>query len=698
MTTLWIDQETYSETPIKNGLYRYLDDAEVMIVTWAIDNGPVRIEDLTANPVSTDLQLAILEADEVVAHNAMFDRGTKLLRHIPIDRWRCTMAQAMAHSLPGGLDKLCEILQVPLDQAKRKEGKELVRLFCMPRPKNSKLRRATRETHPAEWARFLLYAGNDILAMREVRKRMPNWNYKGAELALWHLDQKINDRGFAVDLELAEAALRSTDAEKLRLAQATHDHTDGEVASATQRDAMLQHILAEYNVLLPDMTSSTLERRIADPDLPDGLKELLRIRLQATTTSTSKYKALINAQTGGRLRGTLQFCGAGRTGRWAGRTFQPQNLSRVPKYLKRQWEEAVATIKAGIVDLVYDNPMEVMGSLVRGCIIAPPGRKLVVADLANIEGRVLAWLAGEEWKLQAFRDYDTIIGLDAQGEPLRLGEDLYKLAYAKAFGVRVEDVDDDGDRQKGKVMELALGFGGGVGAFLTFAAAYGIDLEEMAREAWHTLPDALRREAEEFYEWTLKQKRPTFGLSREAFVTCDTFKRAWRAAHPRTVALWHGLEEAAINAVENPGTTFTARTAKVRRDGAWLRIAGPSGRCLCYPQPKVTDGKLSYMGVSQYSRQWTRIPTYAGKLAENYTQFMARNTMAANMPAIDAAGYSLILTIHDEILTETPDVAEFNVAEFNVAGLAAMMSAVPPWAEGLPLAAAGFEAARYRKE
>lgn len=219
------------------------------------------------------------------------------------------------------------MLGVPQDKAKDKEGKALIQLFCKPRPKNSKLRRATSKTHPEEWRRFVAYAGLDIEAMREVYKRLPKWNYQGTELALWHRDQQINDRGVCMDVQLAQAAIEAVDQEQKRLAKRTQVMTDGEVQAATQRDALIKHIVESYGVELPDMQRSTLERRIADPDLPSAVKELLAIRLQASTTSTSKYKSLMKGvSSDGRLRGTLQFCGASRTGRWAGRLFQPQNL------------------------------------------------------------------------------------------------------------------------------------------------------------------------------------------------------------------------------------------------------------------------------------------------------------------------------------------------------------------------------------
>ena len=352
---LWIDCETYSETPINHGTYRYTADCEVMLVAWAVDDGEVWLEDLTAGADLSALLDAYSQADEVYAHNAMFDRNA-LARILPttsqsLYRWRCTMVQAMAHSLPGSLDKLSEILGLPADHAKLKTGRDLVNLFCKPRPANQKLRRATRETHPAEWDAFRVYAMRDIDAMRGVHARLPKWNWREQEIALWHLDQQINDRGFAVDLDLAQAAIRATDDEKALLAERAQDLTSGGVQSATQRDAMLAHVLAEYGVQLPDMTASTLERRIADPDLPDALRELLAIRLQATTSSTSKYRALVNGATDGRLRGTAQFCGASRTGRWAHRSFQPGNLPR-PTMEWVDIEAGIADLKAGVWGMV----------------------------------------------------------------------------------------------------------------------------------------------------------------------------------------------------------------------------------------------------------------------------------------------------------------------------------------------------------
>lgn len=590
------------------------------------------------------------------------------------------MVQALAHSLPGALGALCEVLGVPQDKAKDKEGKSLIQLFCKPRPKNSKLRRATSKTHPVEWQRFVAYAGLDIEAMREVYKRLPKWNYQGAELALWHRDQQINDRGVCMDVQLAQAAIEAVDLEQKQLAKRTQVMTDGEVQAATQRDAMIMHIVESYGVDLPDMQRSTLERRIADPDLPSPVKELLAIRLQASTTSTSKYKSLMKGiSSDGRLRGTLQFCGASRTGRWAGRLFQPQNLPR-PTLEQERIDEGIEALKSGCADLLFDNVMELTSSALRGCIMAPAGKKLVVSDLSNIEGRKLAWLAGEAWKLDAYRRYDE-----------GTGPDLYKLAYARAFNISHEDVTKY-QRQIGKVMELGLGFGGGVAAFLTFALVYGLDLEELATAALPNIPRDVQREAKSWYDESVKRKA-TYGLTERVFIACDSLKRLWRRAHPETCDFWFQLERTVRAAIATPKKTLYCGYMKVRRDGAWLRIQLPSGRALCYPSPSIEKGNITYMGINSYSRKWQRLKTYGGKLVENVTQAAARDVLAGNMPLIENAGYSIVLTVHDEVICEAPDSDNYTDA-----ALSSLLSTNPTWAPDIPLNAGGFEALHYRKE
>ncbi|CNE77304.1 DNA polymerase [Yersinia mollaretii] len=701
--TLWIDLETYSETPIRNGTHAYAADAEIMLIAWAIDNGPVSVHEFT-EPKNLPVPLYTALRDEnilIYAHNSQFDR-TVLRTHLKsykwpnvaardVTRWRDTMVKALAHGLPGSLSDLCDILGVEQDKAKDKAGKALIQLFCKPRAKNSAIRRATKHTHPDEWKRFIDYAGLDIEAMREIDKKLPVWNYQGNELALWHFDQRINDRGVQMDTVLAEAAVSAVEIEQKRLAVRTQDLTDNEVQAATQRDVLLKHIVEAFGVTLPDMQASTIQRRISDPDLPIELRELLAIRLQASTTSTSKYKTLLKGVSkDGRLRGTLQFCGASRTGRWAGRLFQPQNLPR-PVLDQETIDTGIEALKAGCADLLFDNVMELISSALRGCIVAPKGKKLVVSDLSNIEGRVLARLAGEEWKLQAFRDYDTIIGYDEEGEALREGPDLYKLAYARAFNISPDDVTKL-QRQIGKVMELGLGFGGGVAAFLTFALVYGLDLDELAKAALPNVPASIQREAQSWYQVSVKQKR-TYGLSEQVFIACDSLKRMWRNAHTETVSFWSEIENTVRRAIINPKQTFVCRKLKIRRDGSWLRIQLPSGRAVCYPGIRIEGDKISYMGVNTYSRKWQRLKTYGGKLAENVTQAAARDVMANNMPLIEARGYEITLTVHDEVLTEAPDTEQFTSDK-----LSELLATCPEWALDLPLSAGGFEAYHYRKE
>jgi DNA polymerase len=330
--------------------------------------------------------------------------------------------------------------------------------------------------------------------------------------------------------------------------------------------------------------------------------------------------------------------------------------------------------------------MQLTSDCIRGTIVAAPGKKLVVADLSNIEGRMLAWLAGEDWKLKAFRDFDN-------GD----GHDLYKVAYARSFNVDPADVGKGMKRQIGKVMELGLGYEGGVAAFITFAAVYKMDLAELADAVHSTADKSALARAYKMHEWAMKQAsmaKVAKSMPQNIYVACEVLKHAWREAHPATVALWAAAKDGVTDAINNPGITFDiGRHLKARRDAAWLRVRLPSGRYLCYLQPKVDDaGQISYMGVNQYTRQWTRIKTYGGKLIENADQASSRDILAANMLTIDER-YPIVLSVHDELLTETPDTDEFSSDE-----LAEMMATNPPWAKGLPLAAAGFEAYRYRKD
>ena len=556
-------------------------------------------------------------------------------------------------------------------------SRKLLMLFCKP---NKEGTFNTKHTHPAEWARFVQYGGLDVEAMREVHKRAPKWN-DDYEQAIWLADQRINARGFMVDTDFATAAVAQLQACSEAADDAVSEATAGAVESGRQVAALLSHILSEHGVALPDMTAATLERRLADPDLPDAVRELLALRQQSSKTSTSKYATLLRCvNADGRLRGTLTYSGAGRTQRWSGNRFQPHSLTRpvVGKLrgaaLKDEIAAGIRAVKAGVYDLVgtYPLPM-VLASAVRGCVVAPRGRMLTVGDYANVEGRGLAWLAGEEWKLQAFRDYDEVIG-----------PDLYKVAYSSSFGVPVEDVDDGTERQIGKVQELMLGYGGGVGAFVTGAATYKVDLGVLPGKAWPLVPEDVRQEARGMWEWAVSKRR-TLGLPQDVFQTCDAIKRLWRRRHPKTEALWGDLEEAFAQAVH--GRATTVGRLSFDRYKAWVRIRLPSGRYLSYPGAKVEGDKITYLGMNQYTRQWGSIGTYGGKLAENVTQALCRDLLAEALVDMEDKGYEPDLHVHDEGVAE-------NCTEDQLR--ASMLCA--RWTGGLPLAVATFTTDRYAKD
>lgn len=437
------------------------------------------------------------------------------------------------------------------------------------------------------------------------------------------------------------------------MASYTTQLTGGRVTSATQRDALLRYLREVRGLDLPDLTKKTVEELLSS-DIDPHARELLEIRQQASATSPAKFSALSDAaNSDGRLRGIIQFCGAARTGRDAGRIFQPQNLPR-PTLSAERVEVGIAAMKADCEDLLFDNVSELCASAVRGVLVAQEGRKLVIADLSNIEGRVLAWLAGEEWKLKAFRDFDN-----------GTGHDLYVMAYATAFDVTPEEVlenkksGDGSMRQIGKILELSMGYQGSVGAFAKMGGeAMGLEEKEVLR-----------------------------------------LVKAWRKANKRIQSFWYDIESAAKLAIDEPGTTSTAGLVEfdARKDKSgelWLRMRLPSGRYVCYFRPRVTDdGRILYEGVDQFTRQWKQMDTYGGKLVENLVQATARDVFMNGMSLAEENGYAVCIRVHDELVCETPDTDEWTAE-----GLSALMATNPSWSAGLPLAAAGFESYRYRKD
>ena len=449
---LFLDRETWCELDLKEvGTYRYAETAEDLLVSYAIDDGPVKVWDCTCEPMPDDLRQAMEEAPEVISHNAAFDKaihnGPKQahLPRIELTRWRCSMAQALSHALPASLGDLCTVLKVPEDQAKNKEGKKLIQLFTRPQPANRKVQRATRLTHPAEWESFKVYAADDITAMRECVRRMPTWNWDASAITEWHCDQRLNERGFQVDRELTRAGAQAAIVEKERIGVRFRELTRGVVERPSQREQFKAFVLSEFGVALEDTTKDTFTQMRKDPALDPRLAELMDLSMAANKTSTAKYARLDPmVSSDGRFRGVLQFAGAGRTRRWAGRGPQYQNLPSRGLPSAEAVEEYIACLKDGTHDLFFENLMLYGAAALRGTVVPSQGKKLEVADLSNIEGRVLSWLAGEQWKLSAFREYDA-----------GTGPDLYCITAVSIIGGDPWAVEKANRNVFGKVPDLA---------------------------------------------------------------------------------------------------------------------------------------------------------------------------------------------------------------------------------------------------
>lgn len=741
---LFLDTEIFSTCDLKKcGSYAYAEhpSTEIMITTFAIDDGPVMEWDATADPrMPRVLRRALREVCKqntksriVMQNGLLFDR--LLMRHcwgieIPVKNIIDTMICAYRLSLPGSLGALCRVLKISEDLAKDKAGKALIRRFCKPTPKNYKIRRYTRETHPEEWRRFLKYARSDISSMREVFYAMPTWGDTEKENEILAIDQAINDRGFYVDVALAESAVAAVKQHKLDLQREARAKYGG---SLTGKDFLpiLRDLAPAFDI--PNAQKGTLGDLLEDEDLPDAARALIEMRLGAASTASTKYDPLLRGlSSDGRRRGTTQYGGAKRTLRWAGKGFQPQNLARgaygdwkgdeFDKDGNVIWANYTGELTMGIRGLKRNRVSKAFdiaklcATTVRGCIIAAPGCKLVVADYSNVEGRGLAWISGEEATLNVFR----------------AGTDLYKTLAATVFCVSYDDVSKD-QRQIAKAMILGLGYGGGVAAFLTFAKNLGLDLDRLAHDLAGTFPDHIWKAARRGWEFARiqeknkrapkgkKAERPSYDLPKKVWLTCDALKRMYREANPNIVNFWAELEAAALSAIRNPGRSFWAgarvrengdkavkftRTVKNGNPGWWLKVELPSGRILSYPGIGLsveneededtgeirTRTRIKYQGENQTTRQWGWQYTYGGKLAENIVQALCRDLLAWSMPGVEAAGYKIILSVHDELLTEVPDTPEYTVKE-----LERLMCVLPAWAKDFPLSAEGWEGKRYKK-
>lgn len=500
------------------------------------------------------------------------------------------------------------------------------------------------------------------------------------ERKVWILDQQINDRGFCVDTVLAKKAAIACQQEKVELDEEVAIITQGEVTSGTQV-AKLRAYLSKLNVDLPNMQAKTLELVLEDDDIEGEARQLLEARQRVSKSSTAKFLRILSAiGPDKRMRGGLQYCGASRTGRWAGRLFQPHNLPRP----SRKWAEVKKCIKAllqGYAHVVSDNVHQLCSDIARSIIVAAKGHKLLVADYASIEGRVLAWIAREMSKLTAYRNE----------------EDQYVRTYCKMFGLPYGTEIPADDRQKGKCFELSMGYEGGVMALIQSAKTYNVDLIELGEGTYRNAPSHIRSRARKNFAFAIIRKDPAIAIGRKLYIQLECAKLMWRATSPATVQLWKTLNLTAIEAIENPGKRYRAAKCLFMMVGDTLAIKLPSGRCLLYSRPRVSQetkkgkktGRKSITYVGVYG---SRESLYGGKLAENITSGISRDILAHAMLKVDAKGYPIILTVHDEIVAEVKRRGRLTLKWF----LALMLDG-PRWIGDLPLAIDGYEAVRYRK-
>lgn len=667
---LHLDFETFSECDLRAaGAYAYAmhPSTDILCAAYAATEGGRPALWRPGDPTPPAVRAAAAGGDwRIIAHNAAFER--LIWQHVAVRRYGwpapppesfwCTAAQAANLGLPRDLDGAGGALGAKAQ--KDPTGRRVMLKLSQPRrPTKADARtRWTPEMAPEDFAHLYRYCEQDVAAECSIGDLMRPLSER--ERRIYLLDAKINDRGVKIDRKLIDAALRVVEAEQKRLNAELAEATGGAVGACTQT-AKLTAWLQDAGVEADGVSAHALKTMLADPETPDAVRAVLELRKEAAKSSTAKLKAMLNAACpDDRIRGSLLYYGAPRTGRWSGRLHQPQNFPRGDEAVTAMTDQAVSMILAGNLDamrLVFGSPLDVVSSCLRPCMVAVDGHDLMCPDFSNVEGRGLAWLAGEEWKLQAFRDFDA-----------GTGPDLYKVGAGRILNKAPEDITKKERQEQGKIPELACGYQGWVGAFHTFARLYGFTVsdEEAARIAG-----------------------------------------AWRDAHPATKGFWYALNDAAMAAVANPGRRFEAGPIAYKRAEGWLWCRLPSGRVLAYANPSIAkndrgEDAVHYWGVPNpakpipqdgvSTRRWARLQAYGGLLAENVTQAMCRDLLAEAMLRLDAAGYPIALTVHDEIVVEAPH--NFG----SPAEVRQIVSEVPEWAAGMPIAVGKFgRQERYSK-
>ena len=649
MKTLAIDIETYSSIDLRAcGAYRYAEapDFEILLFAYAFDEDPVKVIDLAqGEPIPSHVISALTDPTVIkTAFNANFERVC-LAKHfdmeLPPEQWRCTAVHALMMGLPGSLDGVAKALR--LDDQKDAKGQYLIRYFsvpCKPTKANGGRTRNLPQHNPERWEHFIEYNRQDVIVEREIRNKLIKQQIPDFENQLWAIDQRINDRGVRLDAELVTQAIKLDTENQERLMSEAKRLTGLE--NPNSLDQVKAWIKERTGVTVTTISKETLPALIEQID-DIAVRRMLKIRREMSKTSIKKYLAMDRARCDdGRFRGMLQFYGANRTGRWAGRLVQVHNL---PRNNLPDLTLARSLLKDGdfeLIELLYGDVPGILSQLIRTAFIPSKGHRFIVSDFSAIEARVIAWLAGEQWRIDVFNSHGKI----------------YEASASQMFGVPIEKITKGSDlRQRGKVAELALGYQGSVGALKQMGALdQGLSEDE--------LPELVS---------------------------------TWREANPKIVQFWWDVERAALSAVREKRSVKLQHGIAFEYESGALFIRLPSGRRLVYVRPKIEKDerfnkpKLTYEGVGTQGG-WGRIDTYGGKLVENIVQAVARDCLAASIMRLHRAGYDIAFHVHDEVVLDVPR------GTGSVDEVTEIMSQPIEWAKGLPLAADGFETDFYMKD
>ena len=649
MKKLSIDIETFSDIDlIKCGVYKYADSPafEILLFAYSIDDGEINIIDLVNGEELPEEIAEAIKSDTVIktAFNAQFERvclskylGLPEGEYLNPQSWYCTAVQAAELSLPSSLADVGAALG--LERQKMTEGKELIKYFCVPcKPTKSNGGRTRNmpKDAPDKWTLFKEYCKRDVDVERQIAEKLKKYPLSKSEHDLYVLDQRINDRGVLVDLEFARQAVKLNSIQSAVATEQAYTLTGLENPNSV---AQLKEWLIENGVEIDSLSKKAVA---ALADETDGdIQEMLHLRLLMSKTSVKKYEAVMRSVCkDNRVRGMMRFCGASRIGRWSGQILQVQNL---PQNHLPDLTLARDIVKDGdfeMLDMTFGNVPNVLSELIRTVLIPKQNHRFIVADFSAIEARVLSWLAGEQWRLDTFRN----------------GGDIYCASASQMFRVPVEKHGVNGHlRQKGKISELACGYGGSVGALKNMGAVeMGVPEDELQ------------------------------GLIND-----------WRNANPHIVKLWTEVGNAAMKAIKEKTIVSLGKLVFMYERGI-LFIRLPSGRRLSYIKPRIGTNRfggdsITYMGVGA-SKKWERLETFGGKLVENIVQAIARDLLASAMMNVANAGYDIVFHVHDEIIAEAPD------GQGSVDEMCKLMSINPDWADGIPLSADGYECEYYRKD